>query len=151
MALPRGSAHPRLIQAMAGHCVLERNGQEAPSSSAVRKRGWTVWTRDCTSRETMPRAVSCRRPPVSHAKTVRSPYGLGVANSGYVRSLSCTARAKLAPSTSAARVQGVPSRCRGDTMVASPHMGRPNPHNPHATNALHASRQILGNKSPTLF
>ena len=55
---------------------------------------------------------------------------------GKFSSLSATARKKLAPSMSGVSSPGVPSQSSGETMVASPAIGRAKPLTPQATKSI---------------
>ena len=64
------------------------------------------------------------------------PAGRFASQDSKFSSLSTTARKKLAPSMSGVSSPGVPSQCSGETIVASPAIGRAKPLTPQATKSI---------------
>ena len=114
----------------------------SPSSSAVEELRvlwpWRAARESCSTPLTTSRQL--RTPTPSDARPKRP------VNSGYVRSFLCRAARSTAPSSSAARVCGVPSLRSGETMVASSANCAPtalstaNPLRPRTPEFAHAAR-----------
>ena len=96
----------------------------ASSPRTRRTAGGARSARRRTKRSTKPHASGPHRPPVSQARTT-SRCGPGRQSSGYRASLRRRAAAMAAPSSSAARGCGRPSRRSGATSVASQHSASP--------------------------
>ena len=100
---PKAAVHQRRAQAVA---------------AALRRAGGACSLRRRTRSRTRARAPVPQRPPTSEPSTTRR-WGPSRSSSGYVASLRRVAVANAAPSVSAERPCGWPSRDTGETKVAS--------------------------------
>ena len=140
-----GHARPAADRAVARctateSCVHQRRAQAV--AAAWRRAGGARSLRRRTKSRTRARAPVPQRPPTSELSTTRR-WGPLRSSSGYVASLRRVAVANAAPSVSAERPCGWPSRDTGETKVASQQSAPPQGVTPHRLLDGHPAGQAV--------